>query len=559
MNHQTSLLRLSTLKAAKRLRVVITVFVKYGLGEVSEALGLSRISKWRCRKDVCPTSEEMTIWEKIRHIIEELGPTMIKIGQILSMRPDLVPTELTTELQKLQETVPPEKFEVIKNKVERSLGKPLGKVFSQFDETPIASASLSQVHKAVLRESGETVAVKIKRPGVEKTIDADLDVMAYLASLAHERVFSLKTANLPDVVAELRKSLSRELDFLNEARNIMHFNKCFAHDPKVRAPQIHASYCTYDVLVLEYLPGLRLDKFQGSHERRKEIARRGLDCAIKQMLEFGFFHADPHLGNLKLGENDELIFYDFGMVGRFTDEMQSAIVDYIIAVVKSDAKRATRVALDMAVKVPPLIDTLRFESDVMHLLQRVTTPLDDTPNFGMFLLELTSLCRNYGVYLRPDYILMARALLATESAGHVICPDFNTVAALKPVALRFMVKRYSVLFSDKPMFGDMENNIRLLTKMPERVDKLFRIVESGQFKVEMEQTDFARMVDRMGAIADRIATGIIVASLIVGSSLLFISGLGPKWHGVPILGLIGFTLSGVFGAWLLLRMVFTRK
>ncbi|MFW5734775.1 MAG: ABC1 kinase family protein, partial [Oceanidesulfovibrio sp.] len=450
-------------------------------------------------------------------------------------------------------------FAEIKAKLEKSLGKPLEKVFSSFNEKPIASASLSQVHKAVLRETGETVAVKIKRPGVEKTIEADLDVMAYLASLAHERVFSLKTANLPDVVVELRKSLTRELDFLNEARNIKYFNQCFADDPKVRAPHIHPRYCTYDVIVLEYLPGLRLDKLQADHKRRHAIAKRGLECAIKQMLEFGFFHADPHLGNLKLGDNDELIFYDFGMVGRFTDEMQSAIVDYIIAVVKSDARRAARVALDMAVRVPPLIDTLRFESDVMHLLQRVTTPIDETPNFGMFLLELTSLCRNYGVYLRPDYILMARALLATESAGQVICPDFDTVAALKPVALRYMVKRYSVLFSDKPMFGDIENNLRLLTTMPERVDKLFRIVESGQFKVEMEQRDFTRMVDRMGSIADRIASGLIVASLIVGSALLFISGLGPKWHGVPILGLIGFILSGVFGAWLLLRMVFSRK
>lgn len=559
MHNHTGLLRLSTLKAANRLRVVITVFIKYGFGEISELLGLSRFTSWRCRRNACPISHEMTLWEKIRHIIEELGPTMIKIGQILSMRPDLVPPELTNELQNLQETVPPVEFEAIKKRIERSLGKPLEKVFSTFDQKPIASASLSQVHKAVLRETGEVVAVKIKRPGVEKTVEADLDVMAYLASLAHERVYSLKPANLPDVVDEIRKSLMRELDFLNEARNMTYFNHCFENDPTVRAPHVHGKYCSSDVLVMEYVPATRLDKITADKERRLAIANRGLDCAIKQMLDFGFFHADPHLGNLKLGENDELVFYDFGMVGRFTPEMQSAIVDYIIAVVKSDARRAARVALDMAVKAPPLIDFVRFQSDIMFLLERIRTPINDNPNFGMFLLELTSLCRQYGVSLRSDYILMARALLATDAAGHTICPEFDAVAALKPVALRFMVKRYSVLFSDRPLLGDLDSNLRLLSKMPERIDKLFRIMENGQLKVEMEQHDFGRMVDRMGSIADRIATGLIVASLIVGSSLLFISGLGPKWHGIPILGLVGFTLSGVFGAWLLLRMVFTRK
>ncbi len=557
--HQNHLLKFTSLKTARRLQAVLRVFFKYGLGEITELIGLSKLLHRRCREEACEVAQEMTIWEKLRHVIEDLGATTIKIGQLLSMRPDLVPQEFCVELQNLQEEAPPVPFEEIKREVETSLRKPLAQVFDYFERKPIASASLSQVHKAVLKETGETVAVKVKRPHVEDTIEADLEVMAYLASLAHDRVFSLKPANLPDVVSEVRKGLTRELNFRNEARNAALFNQKFADDPTVRAPEPIPAYCTEDVIVMEYIQGVRLDRFQGSHERREQIAQRGLDLVVEQILEHGFFHADPHLGNLKIDENDAIILYDWGMVGRFTEEMRAAIVDYIIAVVKLDSKRAARVALEMATKVPPNLDFQRFQTDVIFALEKVHTPVDHGLNLGVFLLDLTNLCRGYGVYLRSDYILMARALLATESAGRTICPDFDTVGALKPVALKYIVKRYSLLFSDKDYLGDVEDMGRLLARIPKRLDKVLHIMESGEFTLEMRQADFHRMVQSMGSIADRIATGLIVASLIVGSSLVFNSNIGPKLWGLPLFGLVGFSLSGLFGAWLLLRMVIRRK
>lgn len=556
-----------SLRAAARLKTIVAILAKHGFDEVVRKLGLP------CRKAACPLpgAAHMTVWAKIVMVIEELGPTTIKIGQAVSARPDLIPPELARELTHLQEDVKPEPFAAVKKAVEESLGQPLSELFSEFSETSSAAASLSQVHRARLKtgpDAGKEVAVKVRRPGIVPMMLADLDLAGYLADLAHQRSPALRAANLPDMVQEVRKTVLREVDFLNEAQNIQLFRTYFKDDPTVVAPRVFADLCREDVLVMEWIEGVRVDRFQGSPERRARLARIGLDACVKMMLTHGFFHADPHFGNIRIlprnpasgaGEPegvDRLCFYDWGMVGRLTPDMRSAIIDYLIGIVQQDPKRVARVALDMAVKVPPLIDFQRFQTDVMFVLERVFAPLESSANMGRFLIDLTAVCRNHDIHLRSDYVLMARALIAIEAAGRTISPGFDVMAAFTPLAREYAIKRSSIFFSDRPLFSDLEDTLRAMAALPRTLSRVASLAEAGELSSEIRVRGMEELQHSLNRAGNRVSSALVTSGLVIGSSLVFLSDIGPHWYGLPTFGLIGFTISGVFALGLALHMYF---
>ncbi|GAB7078977.1 ABC1 kinase family protein [Megalodesulfovibrio paquesii] len=545
--------QLRSVLAARRLKSLVTLFIKYGLGELASLLG-HRYKIFPRREEEAGPVPHQTIWERLRNVMEDMGPTTIKIGQILSMRPDLVPAELCDTLRDLQEDVYHEEYTSIVKVVEDSLKLKLTDVFASFNVRPVAAASLSQVHKAVLKD-GRVVAVKVRRPKIMETIVADLEILRFLAIRIHERAQSLRMYNLPEVVAEISKTLTREMDFRNEARNIILFNKMFEDDPQIMAPKIIPEWTTDAVLVMEFVEGVRIDEFEGDLETRRALAEKGLDAVVRQLMVHGFFHADPHMGNLKIVGKDTLCYMDWGMAGHFTRAQRSALVDYVLAIVENDAEKVARVVMTMAVKVPPLLDKERFQADIMFILDTVRAPLHGEVNLGRFLLELTGLSRNYGITVRPDYILMARALIATEAAGRALYPPFNAVQSLQPVALRWLVKRYTLLFSDKPVIEDIQTNLKTLLTLPSRLERLLSVVESGQLGMDVRVADHEDMMTNLRRVANRLAAALIAASLVIGSSLLFLSNIGPHWGELPVFGLIGFILSGLFSVWLVLHMV----
>ena len=539
------------LTATTRFAVIAGKLIKYGFGSLLAQLGVSRFP-WNCRR-ACTLSKELTPAARLRRVIEELGPAPVKIGQLLSMRPDLIPLELCDELKGLQEDVRRERFEDVRRVVEDAYGTTLEKLFSDFEKEPVAAASLSQVHRAHRKDTGALVAVKVRRPGIRKILAADLEIMAFLAGLANERVVALRTARLPDVVAEVRKSVLREIDFTNEARSMLFFNQIFADEPRVFAPEVHRDLARESVLVMDFVQGQRLDMFQGPPEARRDLALLGLNAAVRQMLEHGFFHADPHLGNLRVVDGDRLCFFDFGMCGRLTPAMRAALVDYIVALAKNDADKVAQVAMEMAVSVPPLMDVQRFQADIMFILEGMRVPLGEV-NLGRFLLDLTNLCRDYGIFLRSDYILMARALLSIEAAGRAIDPDFDSVEALRPVAARYAVRRLIPGLSDKSMLNDLEQRMDELVNLPKRLTKLLDTAVAGKLAVELHQSDFGQLPGQLRMIGNRLGGALITAALIIGSALVYISDVGPHWNGVPALGLAGFSVSGLLGLWLAWKM-----
>lgn len=535
----------------RRMRHILFIMGKYGFGQVVQKVQLP-FRKPVCAE--CAASRHLSQWARLRLVMEEIGPTTIKIGQVLSLRPDLVPMELCEELKSFQEDLAPDSPEDVRATLAEAFPR-VDEVFSAFDETPVAAASLSQVHQAVLVESNQPVAVKLRRRGIVDLIRADLAILKYLAELLHEHVDYLRGMRLPSIVDEVNKSLMRELDFGNEARSMTLFNRLFADDPHICAPRVIDRYTRADVLVMEYLPGVRLDQFTGPAEQRRKLAEAGLHSAVKQMLEHGFFHADPHLGNLKVINGDTLCYYDWGMVGRLTPDMRTALIDYIVALVENDPEKVARVAMEMSVKVPTELDYQQFIADVMFVLERIHAAPGSDVNLGRFLLDLTALCRSYDIFLRSDYILMARALISTEAAGRTLDPDFDSLGALKSIALQYLARRRSVLFSDKPIYRNVSRGVSALIDIPAKVDRILRLAENGELVIQLRQKDHASQMRNIRQTAYIVSIGLMTASLVIGSSLIYTSDLGPHAYGLPLIGLAGFILSGLFAGWVIYKMV----
>ncbi|EGJ48829.1 ABC1 kinase family protein [Desulfocurvibacter africanus] len=549
------------LRTAGRLRDVVGILVKYGFGHVVEALHLPGRELVRRMTHVEPG---ISVWKRIRLAIEELGPTYIKFGQVLSLRPDLVPLPLAKELGNLQERVRPESFENIRAVAEESLGKPLGECFSEFAREPMATGSLAQVHKAVPHCSSQIVAVKILRPDIRETVASDLDLLANMANMANQHVESLRSFDLPSVVRELGKMLAREMNFLNEAQNMAIFRRNFAEDPGVYCPAVLPELTTAEVLTMELVTGVRITEYVGSAEERDRLAHIGMESALRQILEFGMFHADPHPGNLRIverpdGQGHALAFLDWGMSGRLTERQRGVLFDFFMALSRRQSRTLVRALRDMSMSAPPLLDDTGLEAELLYLLDRLHDPAGQGELVSGPLIDMVNLCREYGLRLRPDYVYTTRALVASEAAGRIISPDFDVMGELQPMARRYLRKRIGKLFSENAIIDGAEDLFGFLRSLPERVGFFFRLVEAGKLGIEFSHKNLESFEKTLSDVGKRLATALITAALIIGSSLVVAADAGPHWRGQPVLGLVGYILSGVFGAWLVWSMVFHKK
>jgi len=556
MKVKENILRIRPFRGIVRLKDIVTVLLRYGFDGLVEKLGLPG---GHLVKRFTKIKEGMVIWERIRHAIEELGPTYIKFGQILSMRPDLISTGLLDELKRLREDVYHEDFDLIKEVIETSFEKKVDDVFASIERTPIAAGSLAQVHKAVLKESGETVAVKVQRPGIEMVIKSDLEILGSIAKMAHERIEAFQPYNIPGIVDEIRKHITKELDFTNEANNIQIFKQNFLGESDVHAPEVYIDYSNEMVLTMEFIEGERIGELVEVDGRKEKIARRGLEIVQKQILVDGFFHADPHSGNIRVLEEDVICFLDWGMVGRLTAEMRAALLDFVVAVVRKDSKKLLKTTLSMAVKVPPLIDETGLEAETIFILEKIHSTVSRSVDVGKFLMDLISLFRRQGILLRADYVYMVKALMAIEGTGKELCEDFNVISELRPLTARLLLRRYTPFVSDKMLFGKLLETLKLTMNFPARIERFLNVVEAGKLSIEIQPKGIESVHWSIRLVGNRVATAIVIASLIIGSSMVITSGVGPFLFGYPILGIAGYIFSAFIGFWLVVHMILRRN
>ncbi len=542
-----------TIARLGRFREIIVTLLKYGFEDLVQRLEFPGIE---LLKRVDKHGRDTGTYVRIRNILEDLGPTFIKIGQIMSLRPDLLPPDLVKELTKLQDQAATVDFELIRAIIEKSMGSKIEALFSEFDQTPFAAASLCQVHRAVLKEEGATVAVKVRRPGIKKRMEVDLDILRAIAERLHERSDELKIYDLPNLFKVTRRNLLKELDFTREARNI---KIARSYDSDVYVPDVYIDHCSDRVLITEFIEGVRLSEVKDSNIGDPHMfAKLGLNTAIKQILEDGYFHADPHPGNLIVSKEKGLCLIDWGMVGRLTERDRYDLIDLIRAIVEKDSGLLMETLLKITVKERD-VDDRALERELAESLDLFFSgPIKDL-NIGHLLLVIVDLLREYRLRLPPDLVIMIKALVTAEGTARQIYPELNVISEAEAYVKTIASKRYRAEIIWQGVKRSLIKLFSLQRDIPARFFKIADKIERDELGIRFRHENLESLNHTLENISNRIAFSVIIAALVIGSSMIITTGIGPLIFGFPALGIIGYLISSLLGLWLIVIIIRTRK
>jgi ubiquinone biosynthesis protein len=521
-----------------RWREILSILSKYGLANWISRFDLT-FAKGLLKNRDGEVLARHTRETRIRLAIEELGPVFIKLGQILSTRPDLVGATLAEQLKILQTDVPADSAEVVRATIENELGQSVERLFVDFDATPMASASIGQVHRARL-SSGAEVAVKVQHHDIRDRVRVDMDILAGLAQLA-ERIPELVNYRPSSTVAEFQRALRRELDFTREARNLEEIAHNFAGRPEVHIPRVDAKLSTSRVLTMEFLRGAKVAD-AGLLERppfdSDRVARRCADIYLQMIFQDGFYHADPHPGNLVIMTDDVVGLLDFGMVGRLDEPLREDIEEMLLAIVGQDAEQLT-LMLTRVGAVPPSLDESNLRIDVADFIGHYAhLPLDKL-DLGSALSEMVELIRRYHVMLPAPIALLLKALIMLEGTARLLNPQFSLMEAMEPYQRRMMLRRLSPIRHLKKIRRISYEFEQLAELLPRRIREILQQVQSGKFDVHLDHRGLEPSVNRL-------VLGMLASALFLGSSLLMSRNVWPL-YGVSVPGILGGILSLLLG------------
>ena len=548
-----------TYRNLNRYSQILGVLFKYGFEDLVARLKIDQyieIGMQVIRRKPRARLERLTGAERVRLILEELGPTFVKFGQVLSTRPDLVPVDLLKELSKLQDQVPPFSAEEVGRALVRELGQAPEVLFGRFDLSPVASASIGQVHRAVLH-NGEQVAVKVQRPGIRRIIEVDLEIMLHLATLAERHVAELALHRPVRIVEEFAKTLEREIDYTIEASNMLRMARLCLDDPTVYIPAIYHEYSSIRVLTCEYVQGIKISQIAQIDEAgldRCLITERGADLVLKQVFVHGFFHADPHPGNLFVLPGNVICLLDFGMTGTIDRHTREDFVDLVDAVVHRHESRATQVLLKLT-EWEQAPDRRRFERDVADFIgQHLHKPLQEI-ELGRLINQLLELASQHRLRMPASLFLMMKAISSVEGVARMLDPQFDIFARARPFIVHVKMAR----FHPSRITGDLLNVgstlMQFTQQFPKDMLELSRLVRQGRLTWRHELLDMDRMLATHDQMSNRIAFALVIAALLVGSALIVISKTPPLFYGISMLGLGGFLAAAVLGIWLLIAIL----
>jgi ubiquinone biosynthesis protein len=536
-----------------RYREILGVLIRYGLADWAKRIDID-FAREVLTSRADPDLLRLSTNERIRRALLELGPTFIKFGQTLSVRPDLVGVELANELKKLQSRVPPDLFDIVKVTVELELKAPLTTVFSSFDERPIASASIGQVHKATLL-TGEKVAVKIRRQGIEQTIEADLDIIKDLAELVADYIEESRYYRPRETVDRFSRTLMREIDFMREARNIINLGEDLGDDLFMVIPKVYETFTTSKVLTMEWLDGTPLDRLtpkQTAELDLGELAERGAEAYLKMIFVNGFYHADPHPGNLMIMEQGKRFgLLDFGMVGRLSARMREHIEDMVAAIVTKDSERMVRV-ITRAGEIPPEFNATALGADLTDFISYYgAMPLSKIDISGA-LNELVSIIHRHHILLASEIVLLVKTLVTLEGTGRQVAVGFNLFSMVAPYQAQMASPAVIVgrkLAKAKRFYDEISEFVEVAP--PALLDIIERF-RKGTIEIHMEHKKLERSVNRL-------VFGILTASIFIGSSMVMASGAPPVVFGFSALGVIGYVIALVMGIRILWSIMITDR
>jgi ubiquinone biosynthesis protein len=515
-----------------RVRDVALVLAQHGFGELARIVGV----------ETKTSSSEAPVAMRIRLALADLGPTFIKLGQVLSVRPDILPQAVLDELATLQDNAPTVDFAAIRIQVEEELRAPIEEVFQSFEHVAVASASIAQVHVAILKD-GREVAVKVQRPGIEKTLRSDLHILYTLARLVEGQIVVPGLYTPVEIVQEFETALAGELDFLQEARAAERFRANHLGVDGIAVPVIHREFCTRRVLVMERMIGRKLNAIPGGSPEGRAAMRRLIESWYLQLFEHGFFHGDPHPGNLMVKDDGTLVFLDFGLTGTLTGEMQDMMTSVFTGLVFKDAESVS-LAIYRAGATRERVDLKAFRGEVQRLMQKYDGASLSQLSTNSSLTEFIEIAARYRIQLPREFAVIARATSIVDGIGKRLLPDADIVAEVRPLAQRLVAHRFAPERLGADAFRVLQHAQAAFRDVPTQANQLLLDLERGRIAITARDPEAEELRVEIRFAAIRISLALCALALLISGTILIAPWAPAPW-GIPLLAISGFGVCGV--------------
>ncbi|MEI0580780.1 AarF/ABC1/UbiB kinase family protein [Brachyspira pilosicoli] len=549
-------------KSLNRTKEIISVIIAYGFKDIIAVTPILKLVKNPIQKfNVKYKGIDLRGYsrgQRIRMACEELGTTFVKLGQILSNRSDILPKDIIDELKKLQNNVKPFDEKEAVAIVEQELQKPITEAFESFETTPKASASISQVHTAVLK-TGEKVAIKVKRPNIEENILNDIEIITWLSSILEKYNQEFALIRPEKLIKAFKNQLLQELDFNFEKNNTIKFQKFFQNNKNIKIAKIYEEYSTKNILTMEYIEGIKISDISPDDTKydRKKLVSIGVDCVLEQIFKLGFFHADPHPGNLMALDNNVLCFLDFGMIGFIPPTSKEAFSSLIMSINNADYINLAKAVLDLCnhSEVQNMED---FNMAIFMLVNKyIDMPLENI-NIEDIFNELISIIREFRLMLSGNIMLLIKSLIVLEGVGRDLDKDLKLIEHIKPFAFKYVkeqLKPDNLLKQSRNLINDY---FRVLKNVPSDLGEVINLMRKGNIRIQLEHKKLETLANTLDSLGDRLSYSIVLASLIISSGLIIATKMPPLIHGISLVGLVGFLLSGIMG-FIMIISRFVRK
>lgn len=552
---------LETYNCLVRYKEILAILVKYGYKDLlmkinpSENKDINEVLK---DGDTVPPESVQALSgaERFRLLLESLGTTFIKFGQILSTRNDILPEDYCAELKMLQDKVPPFPDEEAKAIIKEELGKTTDELFQSFSEKPVACASIAQVYKATL-PSGEIVAIKIRRPNIEKRIQADLAIMEDLSRLLEKYVQEARAIRPTTLVREFGRQLQQEMNLLVEANNLERFNILNQNESRLKLVKLYRDLSTSHILTMEFVTGTKIsntEKLKSLNLDLKTIAKNGASVIISQIFDQGFYHGDPHPGNILVQDDGRICFLDFGAMGKLTKEQRMLLAEGLVAVVRRRDDELLRVVLKLSSNGDDIKDTKELGRDISDFVDTYAYLPLNRIKVDEILNDLMKLLTKHGIILPPEISTLVKVLAMLDGTYLAIDPDFQVMEVMKPYAQKLVLEK----FDPKRLASDMTHTsaelYRLLRDLPDEARSIIKTIKKAELKVSVSSGNLKQVLRTFDKDANRLSYALIVSALLLASALLLHTHTPPVWHEVSILGIVGLIASATMGLWLLIAI-----
>ena len=546
------------IRSIRRSRQIVRVLVKYGFDHILELVNLSHLVA-RGRRLLRRRNAEIAQLapaERVRLALEELGPTFVKLGQVLSTRHDLLPQNYIRELAKLQDMAPSFPVEQVFEQLDQELGAGSASLYAEFDPVPLAAASIAQVHAARL-PSGERVAVKIRRPGIVETVETDIDVMMGLAMRAERHIPGLDLYDPVGVVKEFSRTIRREMDFTREGHTIEKFADNFKGDETLYFPKVFWDRSAKGVLTLEFIDGIKVSDLPALERAGidlKVIARSGAQAFLCMVMKHGFFHGDPHPGNVLILPGNIICLLDYGMVGRLDAKLRAYLADILTAIVKRDVDEIISILLYSG-EIAESPDVRSLRRDISEFIDNYyELPLEEIEVSRMFM-DFVELSSTYHIKLQPDLILLAKALVTVEGMGRILDPQFDMMTILRPFIEHAMKDRLAPPRIAKDLGDILMSYLNLTRTLPRDIKEIISRINRNKFKIDLEHRGLDHFIRELDKSANRVSLSLIIAALIVGSSIVIQTDKGPKLFEYPVFAFMGYSIAAIIGFWWVIAII----